>query len=128
MLFLLFLAINCNSIKNIHFHQLLNDKMKLILHAVFWNFVDCTKSQLQKTTNNNQHNILKMTSSCVWRHHACDVIICGDFIRGVFEITKVQTENSISQQLDKFACFYKDLLVLMTSSSFSLRHSLKIII
>ena len=35
------------------------------------------------------------------RHHECDVMICGDFIRDVFEITKVQTENNISQQLDK---------------------------
>ena len=35
------------------------------------------------------------------------------------EITKVQIENNISQHLDKFACCHKDLLVLMTSSSFS---------
>ena len=48
-----------------------------------------------------------------------DVIICGDFMRDVFEITKAQTENNISQHLGKFACCYKDLLLLMTSSSFS---------
>ena len=40
-----------------------------------------------------------------------DVIFCGNFIRDVFEITKVQTENNISQHLGKFACCYKDLLV-----------------
>ena len=44
----------------------------------------------------------------MWRHYARDVIICGDFIRNVFEITKVQTENNISQHLDKFECCYKD--------------------
>ena len=85
-----------------------------------------TIPQLQKITTNNQHNILKLTSSCMWRHHVCDVIICGDFIRDVFEITKVQTDNTISQHLDNFACCYKDLLVLMTSPSFSWRHNLKI--
>ena len=37
-----------------------------------------------------------------------DLIMCGNFIRDVFEITKVQTENSISQHLGKFACCYKD--------------------
>ena len=45
-----------------------------------------------------------------------DIIICGNYIRDVFEITKVQTETNISQNLGKFACYYKDLLVLMTSS------------
>ena len=54
-----------------------------------------------------------------------DVIICGNFIRDVFEITKVRTENNISQHLGKFACCYKNLPVLMTSSSFSRRHNLK---
>ena len=48
-----------------------------------------------------------------------DVIICGNYIEYVFEITKVQTKTNISQHLGKFACFYKDLLVLMMSSSFS---------
>ena len=48
-----------------------------------------------------------------------DVIICGNFIRDVFEITKVQSKTNILQHLGKFACCYKDLLVLMTSSSFS---------
>ena len=57
-----------------------------------------------------------------------DVIICGNFISDVFEITKVQTENNILQHLDKFACCYKDLLVLITQSSFSWRHNLKIFI
>ena len=57
-----------------------------------------------------------------------DVIICGGFIRYVFEITKLQTENNISQHLGKFACCYKDVMVLMTSSSFSWRHKLKIFI
>ena len=47
-----------------------------------------------------------------------DIIICGDFIRDVFEVAKIQAENNISQHLDKFACYYKDLLVLMTSSRF----------
>ena len=36
-----------------------------------------------------------------------------------FAITKVLTENNISQHLDKFACCCKDLLVVMTSSLFS---------
>ena len=38
----------------------------------------------------------------------------------VFEITKVQTEteNNILQHLDKFACCYKDLLVLMKAYRF----------
>ena len=44
-----------------------------------------------------------------------DVIIFGNFIKDFFKITKVQIENTISQHLDKFACCYKDLLVLMTS-------------
>ena len=60
-----------------------------------------------------------MTSSSMCRRHACDVIICSDFVRDVFEITKIQAENNISQHLNKFAGCYKDLLVLMTSSSFS---------
>ena len=76
-------------------------------------------SRFQKITNNNKHNILKMKSSFMWRHHACDVIIWGDFNRDDFEVTKVQAENIIMQHLDKFACCYKDLLVLMTLSSFS---------
>ena len=75
--------------------------------------------RLQKITNNNQHNILKMMSSNMRHHHACDVIICVDFIRDIFEVTKVQAESNILQHLDKFACFYKDLVALMTSSSFS---------
>ena len=37
-----------------------------------------------------------------------DVIICGNFIRDVFEITKVQTKTNISQHLGKFACCCKD--------------------
>ena len=69
-----------------------------------------------------------MSSSCMWRHHACDVIICGNFIRDAFEMTKDQVENNISQHLDKFACSYKDLLALMTSSLFSWRHNTKIFI
>ena len=83
------------------------------------------KFQSQKITNNNQHNILTMIL------YACDiimhddVIICDSFIRNVFEITKIQTEPNISQHLGKFACCYKNLMVLMTSSSFSLRHNLK---
>ena len=64
----------------------------------------------------------------MWRHHACDVIICGDFIKDDFEITNFQAENNILQHLDKFAGCYKDILVLMTSSSFSWRHNLKIYI
>ena len=32
-----------------------------------------------------------------------DVIICGNFIRDVFEITKVQTKPNISQHLGEFA-------------------------
>ena len=54
-----------------------------------------------------------------------DIIICGNFIRDAFEITKVQTKTNISLHLGKFVCCYKDLLVLMTSSSFSWRHNLK---
>ena len=54
-----------------------------------------------------------------------DVIIYGNFIRDVFEITKVQTKTNISQHLGKFACCNKDFLILMTSSSFSWRHNLK---
>ena len=54
-----------------------------------------------------------------------DVIICGNFIRDVFEITKVQTKTNILQHLGNFAFCYKDLLVLMTSSSFSRCHNLK---
>ena len=54
-----------------------------------------------------------------------DVIICGNFTRDVFEITKVQTKTNILQHLGNFAFCYKDLLVLMTSSSFSWRHNLK---
>ena len=69
-----------------------------------------------------------MTSSCMWRHYACDVIICDNFIRYVFEITKVQTENNISQRIDKFAWCCKGLLGLMTSSSFSWLYNLKIFI
>ena len=57
-----------------------------------------------------------------------DVIICGKFIRDVFKITKVPAENNISQHLDKFACCYKDLLILMTSSLFAWRHNFKIFI
>ena len=34
-----------------------------------------------------------------------DVIISGDFIRDIFEITKVQTENNVQLHLEK----YKDL-------------------
>ena len=37
-----------------------------------------------------------------------DLIFRGNFIRDVFEIIKVQTENNISQTLGKFACWYKD--------------------
>ena len=37
-----------------------------------------------------------------------DLIICGNFIGDVFEITKVQTKNNISQHLGKIACSYKD--------------------
>ena len=70
--------------------------------------------------------MLKMMSLCKCRRHACDVIICGDFISDVFEITKVQTENNIQQHLEKFASCYKDLLVLVTSSLFSWGHNLKI--
>ena len=33
--------------------------------AVFKSFVDDTTSQSQKITNNNQRNVLKMTSSCI---------------------------------------------------------------
>ena len=54
-----------------------------------------------------------------------DVIICGNFTRDVFEITKVQTKTNILQYLGNFAFCYKDLLVLMTPSSFSWRHNLK---
>ena len=54
-----------------------------------------------------------------------DVIIWGNFIRDVFELTKVQTKTNILQHLGKFACCYKDFLVLMTSSSFLRRHNLK---
>ena len=57
-----------------------------------------------------------------------DVIICRDFTRDVLEITKVQTENNISQHLDKFACSYKNLLVFKTSLSFSRRRNFKIFI
>ena len=57
-----------------------------------------------------------------------DVIICDDFIRDVFEITKVQTKTNILQHLGNFAFCYKDLLVLMTSLSFSWRHNLNKII
>ena len=64
----------------------------------------------------------------MWCHHARDVIICRDFISDVFEIAKVQTETNISQHSDKFTSCYKDLLVLMTSSSFLSRHNLKIVI
>ena len=45
-----------------------------------------------------------MMSSCTQRHHACDVIICDDCIRDVFEITKVQTKNNVKQHLEKIAC------------------------
>ena len=48
-----------------------------------------------------------------------DVITCGNFIRDVFEITKVQTKTNILQHLGKFAFCYKGLLVLMTSLSSS---------
>ena len=48
-----------------------------------------------------------------------DVIICGNFTRDVFEMTKVQTKTKILQHLGNFAFCYKDLLVLMMSSSFS---------
>ena len=41
-------------------------------------------------------------------------------------MTKAQTENNISQRIEKFACCDKDLLVLMTSSSFLSHHNLKI--
>ena len=54
-----------------------------------------------------------------------DVIICGNFITDVLEITKVQTENIALLNLDKFACCYKDLLVLMASSLFSRRDNIK---
>ena len=57
-----------------------------------------------------------------------DVIIIGNFIRDVFELTKVQTKTNISQHLGKLACCLKDLPVLMTSSSFSRRQILKIFI
>ena len=43
-----------------------------------------------------------------------DVIICADVIKDVFELTKVPAENNILQHLDKLACCYKELLVLMT--------------
>ena len=54
-----------------------------------------------------------------------DVIICGNFTRDVFEITKVQTKTNILQHLGNFAFCYKDLLVLMTSLSFLWRHNHK---
>ena len=54
-----------------------------------------------------------------------DVIIYCGFIRDIFEITKVQTKTNILQHLGNFAFCYKDLLVLMTSSSFSWFHNLK---
>ena len=72
-------------------------------------------SQLQNSTNNNKRNVLKMTSSCI----KDDVIICGGLIRDDFKITKVIFGNNILQHLDEFACCYKDLLVLMTSSLFA---------
>ena len=40
------------------------------------------------------------------------------FFKDVFEMTKGLIENNILQHLDKFACCYKDLLALVTSSSF----------
>ena len=46
--------------------------------------------------------------------------------RQILKITNV--ENNISQHLKKCACCYKDLLVLITSLSFSWRHNLKTII
>ena len=36
-------------------------------------------------------------------------MISSDFMRDVFEIAKVQTENNISQHLDKFACCYNSV-------------------
>ena len=65
-----------------------------------------TLFQSQKITKKNQHNILTMMYSCdVIMQDA--VIICGNFIRDVFEITKVQTKTNISQHLGKFACCRK---------------------
>ena len=78
-----------------------------------------TISQLQKITDNNKHNILKMTSSCMWRHHL------RQLYQRCLEITKVQIESNISQHLGKFACCCEDLLVLMTLSLFAWRHNLK---
>ena len=54
-----------------------------------------------------------------------DIIICGNFTRDVFKITKVQTKTNILQHLGNVAFCYKDLLVLITSSSFTWRHNLK---
>ena len=50
-----------------------------------------------------------------------DVIICGNFIRDVFEITKIQTKTNILQHLGKFACFYKvtgfdDVIIVFVTS------------
>ena len=50
-----------------------------------------------------------------------DVIICGNFIRDVFEITKVQTKTNISQHLGKFALVirisgFDDVIIVFVTS------------
>ena len=62
---------------------------------------------------------MHVTLSCTWRHRACDVIICGDFIKDVFEVTKVQAESNTSQHLDTFGCCYMDLQVFKGGESSS---------